>query len=59
MVAFIFIQSTAFSCPDIQYLHGTSNPYPPPRLILFPVNFVSKNDLGGKGQKQGDTLRYC
>ena len=44
MVAFLFIQSTAFSCPDIQYLHGTSNPYPPPRLILFPVTLVCKND---------------
>ena len=28
----------------IRYLHGTSNPYPPPRLIIFPVTLVSKND---------------
>ena len=45
MVAFLFIQSAAFSCPDIRYLHRTSNPYPPPpRVILFPVILVSKND---------------
>ena len=53
VVAFLFIQSTAFSCPDIRYLHGTSNPYPPPRLIHFPVTLVCKNN-----KKQGDTLRY-
>ena len=46
MAAFLFIQSTAFSCPYIRYLHGTSNPYLPPRLILFPVTLVSKNDPG-------------
>ena len=28
----------------IRYLHGTSNPYPPPLLILFLVTLVSKND---------------
>ena len=46
MVAFLLIQSTAFYCPDIRYLHSNSNPYPPPRLILFPVTLVSKNDPG-------------
>ena len=45
VVAFLFIQSIAFSCPDLRYLHGTSNPYPPPQLILFPVTLASKNDL--------------
>ena len=44
VVAFLFIQSTAFSCPDIRYLHGTSNPYPPPRLILIPGTLISEND---------------
>ena len=52
VVAFLFIQSTAFSCPDIRYLHGTSNPYPPPRLILFPVTLVSKNDPGRVKNKE-------
>ena len=46
MIAFHFIQSSAFSCLDLRYLHATSNPYPPPRLILFPVNLVSKNYPG-------------
>ena len=46
MVAFLFIQSTAFNCPEKRYLHGTSNPHPRPRLILFPVTLVSKNDPG-------------
>ena len=46
MIAFHFIQSSAFSCLDIRYLHATSNPYPLPRLILFPVNLVSKNYPG-------------
>ena len=53
MVAFLFIQSTAFSCPDIRYLHGTSNPYPPPRLILFPVTLVSKNDHNDQEHLKG------
>ena len=42
VVTFLFIQSTAFSCPDMRYLHGTSNRYP----TLFPVTLVSKNDPG-------------
>ena len=46
MMAFLFILSAAFFCPAIRCLHGTSNPYPPPRLILFPVTLVSKNDPG-------------
>ena len=52
MVALIFIKSRAFSCRDIQYLHGTSNPYSPPRLILLPVFLVSKNDPGNVKNKE-------
>ena len=52
MVTFFFIQTKAFSCPDIRYLHGTFDPYPPPRLILSPVTLVSKNDLGWVKNKE-------
>ena len=52
VVAFLFNKSTAFSRPDIRYLHGTSNPYPPPRLIPFPVTLVSKNGPGRVKNKE-------
>ena len=52
MVVFLFFQSTAFSYPNIRYLHGTSNPYLPPGLILFPVTLVSENDPGRVKNKE-------
>ena len=34
------------------YIIFTSNPYPPPRLILFPVSLVAKNDSGRVKNKE-------